>query len=112
MEEEARALVSSGLRGLGEKRLAALQQELLVELCKLTAGGCDADAEKGVMVSALLKYKRTDVCKKAARAADEPARPSSSVAVAAEPAPVATLAPQGADVGRALPPQFFLWSHT
>ena len=48
----------------------------------------------------------------APQAADEPKRPSSSVAVAAEPAPVATLAPQGAEVGRALPPQFFLWSHT
>ena len=90
MEEEARALVASGLRGLGEKRLAALQQELLVELCKLTAGGCDADAEKGVMVSALLKYKRTDVCKKAARAADEPARPR-----AASPPPRAPPSPAG-----------------
>ena len=74
MQDEASALIASGLRGLGEKRLAALQRELLVELCKLAIGGCDSDAQKSVMVSALIKYKRTATCKEAARVVVEEAQ--------------------------------------
>lgn len=76
-QKEAAALLDCGLRGLGQKKLSTMEQNLLVELCRLATGGCDADAEKSVMVSALMKHKRTEACKKAARESRPPPSPVS-----------------------------------
>ena len=54
----AELLLETKLGGYGPKRLAQLDQPVLVELCRRVTDGCDADAPVDVMVATLLKYKQ------------------------------------------------------